>query len=180
MAARCGVVALSLVVTAWPALGFAQTETVTYVHTDVVGSVRMLTNASGQVIARYDYAPFGEEIAPPAPPPTNTRRFAGKERDGENPCTAASPCHDYFGGRYLHGLSGRFTTVDPVLDFDQALVNPQLWNRYSYALNNPLKFTDPDGRDPMLVGGAIGAGAYAGMSRRLLKFSGGSADDYAT
>lgn len=23
--------------------------------------------------------------------------------------------------------------------------NPQTWNRYSYALNNPLKFVDPNG-----------------------------------
>lgn len=30
---------------------------------------------------------------------------------------------------------------------DKNIQSPQRWNRYSYALNNPLKFVDPDGRD---------------------------------
>src|SRR5262249_53395693 len=34
------------------------TPTVTYYHTDAVGSVRMTTDQNGQVIARYDYLPF--------------------------------------------------------------------------------------------------------------------------
>ncbi|MEO8680093.1 MAG: RHS repeat-associated core domain-containing protein, partial [Vicinamibacterales bacterium] len=51
------------------------------------------------------------------------------------------------GARYYRGVSGRFTTVDPVLDTDKALADPQRWNRYAYARNNPLAFIDPDGRD---------------------------------
>jgi len=31
--------------------------------------------------------------------------------------------------------------------------NPQALNRYAYALNNPLRYTDPTGHDVMLVGG---------------------------
>jgi hypothetical protein len=40
-----------------------------------------------------------------------------------------------------------FLSVDPVLDTQKALKEPQRWNRYSYVMNNPLRFTDPDGRD---------------------------------
>ena len=35
-------------------------DTVIYYHVDAIGSVRMITNANGQVLARYDFLPFGE------------------------------------------------------------------------------------------------------------------------
>jgi RHS repeat-associated protein len=114
-------------------------DTVTYYHTDAIGSVRMITNASQQVVARYDYWPFGDE-ALPADPVRDPRLFAGKERDTETE-------FDYFGGRYYTKGPGRFTTVDPALNIDAALTDPQRWNRYAYARNNPLVFTDPDGRE---------------------------------
>jgi RHS repeat-associated protein len=52
----------------------------------------------------------------------------------------------YFGARYYGSRIGRFTTVDPALD-QEALLNPQKWNRYAYSRNNPLRYVDPDGRD---------------------------------
>ena len=36
--------------------------------------------------------------------------------------------------------------VDPTLKIGKSLINPQGWNRYAYAANNPLKYVDPDGR----------------------------------
>ena len=39
---------------------------------------------------------------------------------------------------------GRFTSVDPLASSGQP-GSPQTWNRYSYALNNPILFTDPSG-----------------------------------
>jgi RHS repeat-associated protein len=79
------------------------------------------------------------------------RRFTGQEREPETGL-------DYLGARYYASQSGRMTTVDPVLDLDQALLDPQRWNRYAYSLNNPLKFTDPDGRSPKLAIMALKAG----------------------
>lgn len=52
----------------------------------------------------------------------------------------------YFGARYYRADIGRFTTVDPEMTLDENLVDPQKWNRYAYARNNPLKYVDPDGR----------------------------------
>ena len=117
----------------------AQEEAV-YYHTDAIGSVRMVTDASGAVVARYDYLPFGEPwpATPPNPNP-DVRQFTGKGRDTETGL-------DYFGARYYASQTGRFTTVDPVLDIDQALVDPQRWNRYTYVRNNPFRYVDPDGR----------------------------------
>ena len=41
---------------------------------------------------------------------------------------------------------GRFTSVDPAAASARA-ATPQSWNRYSYALNNPLFYVDPTGED---------------------------------
>jgi hypothetical protein len=54
--------------------------------------------------------------------------------------------------------------MDPILDLEQALIDSQRWNRYTYALNRPLRFTDPDGRDPLLITDGIGAAVYAASS----------------
>ena len=59
-------------------------------------------------------------------------------------------------------MQGRFTGADPydinlerqnTADPDEAdnlfrdyIFQPQHWNRYAYALNNPLRYVDPDGR----------------------------------
>ena len=64
-------------------------------------------------------------------------RSTGKERDAETGL-------DYFGARYFSGAQGRFTSPDP-LSASRKASNPQTWNRYTYALKNPLKFVDPDG-----------------------------------
>jgi RHS repeat-associated protein len=137
-----GILTLALVLA--PTLAHAQDEVV-YYHTDAIGSVRMVTDASGAVVARYDYLPFGErfETTPPNPSP-DVRQFTGKERDAETGL-------DYFGARYFRAHSGRFTSVDPVLNVGAALTDPQQWNRYGYALNNPFVFIDPDGRDVRMV-----------------------------
>ena len=63
--------------------------------------------------------------------------FAGKERDGEMGL-------DYFGARYLSGVQGRFASPDKPFA-DQHVHDPQSWNLYSYARNNPLRFIDLQG-----------------------------------
>jgi hypothetical protein len=46
---------------------------------------------------------------------------------------------------------GRFLSPDPILQNDLRLLNPQRWNKYSYAINNPLTLTDPTGKDAAYV-----------------------------
>ena len=45
-------------------------------------------------------------------------------------------------GRLYDPVVGRFLNADPVV---QDPTSTQSMNRYSYCLNNPLKFTDPTG-----------------------------------
>jgi len=140
----------------WTGAYAQATDQVTYYHTDAIGSLRMVTDASGAVVQRHDYLPFGEEY--PTQPP-DRRLFAGKERDQETG-------FDYFGGRYYSGGNGRFTTVDPVLDIEQALIDPQRWSRYAYVRNNPFRYVDPDGRDTVPTAWQMTYGAD-GLARVL-------------
>jgi RHS repeat-associated protein len=126
-----------------PAAALAQTTTqvVEYYTTDAIGSVRAVTKqVNGQwQVTRHDFIPFGEEVSPQNPA-QEQRLFTGKERDAETG-------QDYFGARYYRADIGRFTAVDPAMTIKEDLVDPQRWNRFSYVANNPLKYTDPDGRD---------------------------------
>ncbi len=65
-------------------------------------------------------------------------RYTGKERDAESGL-------DYFGARYYASTMGRFSSPDPSGLYYADPTNPQSLNLYSYALNNPLKNTDPTG-----------------------------------
>ena len=44
------------------------------------------------------------------------------------------------------------------MTIDKNLVDPQRWNRYAYARNNPLKYVDPDGRDVSIALSFTGTG----------------------
>jgi RHS repeat-associated protein len=62
--------------------------------------------------------------------------FTGKERDAESGL-------DNFGARYHASTMGRFMTPDSPSYSNRK--NPQSWNLYAYALNNPVSFRDADG-----------------------------------
>lgn len=98
----------------------------------------MVTDESGAAIEQYNYAPFGALVGGQGPGVAQPRGYAGKERDLETG-------NDYFGARYYASQAGRFTTPDPVLDINAALLNPQRWSRYPYVSNNPLRKVDPTG-----------------------------------
>ena len=51
---------------------------------------------------------------------------------------------DYSMHRYYSNVQGRFTSVDPE-NAGAYPGNPQTWNGYSYALNQPMLYSDPDG-----------------------------------
>jgi RHS repeat-associated protein len=154
-ARRLGVgLVLALLVGAHP----ARAQTVEYYHLDALGSVRAITNQSAALVVRHDYLPFGEEWTPPAS--TDRRMFTGKERDSETG-------FDYFGARYLAAKLGRFTTVDPLMTLPENLADPQRWNRYAYVRNNPLRYTDPDGREIFSPFQAARPSDFAGVASFL-------------
>ena len=128
------------------------TPNTSYIHTDMLRSTRMVTDASGATLECYDYLPFGRLLSNGVnnrntgcyPPNPDTQivsklpqKFTGKERDDEARL-------DYFGARYYSASQGRFTSADSVFA-DQHPENPQSWNLYQYGFNNPLNNVDLDG-----------------------------------
>lgn len=123
------------------------TAEVQWLISDHLGTPRMIVDKTGSLsgVKRHDYLPFGEEI--PAYMGGRTpqqgyvsdsvrQKFTGKERDAETTL-------DYFGARYYSNIQGRFTGTDRVsADYS----DPQTLNAYQYALNNPLRFVDRDGK----------------------------------
>lgn len=111
---------------------FAQTR-VEYIHTDALGSPVAVTDASGNVIEREVYEPYGSPITHP---PSDQPGFTGHVADSQTNLT-------YMQQRYYDSQVGRFLSVDPIT----AHSNPaEAFNRYWYGNNNPYAFTDLDGR----------------------------------
>ena len=110
------------------------TTTPYYVETDHLGSIINLFDASGTKQFSATYDAWGKQ--------TITKNAMGLTRGYTG--------HEHwnqFGlidmnGRFYDPLIGRFLSPDPYV---QAPGNLQNFNRYSYCLNNPLKYTDPTG-----------------------------------
>jgi len=121
---------------------------VAYLTNDHLGSPRINTDRDGNVTARHDYHPFGEEITTTQrtghsdyTPDSIRKQFTGYERDNETDL-------DFAEARMYSGTLGRFTTTDPVYMKDQRLTDPQQLNTYIYVRNNPLNYADPSGLSP--------------------------------
>ena len=111
-------------------------NTVHYYLSDHLNSTSMVISGTGAVEDESDYSPFGTEYVLVSSG-LNHYKFTGKERDTESQL-------DYFGARYYSNVTGRFITPDPLLNSGRPW-DPQTWNRYGYAHNNPLSYVDPSG-----------------------------------
>lgn len=91
----------------------------------------------------------GYEVSPGAA--SDPHKFTGKELDDETGLY-------YFNARYYDAHLGRFISVDPV---GGSNTDPQSWNRYAYALNNPVTVTDPSGQcaEDLCIGEAAAVAA---------------------
>ena len=111
---------------------------------DYLGSITQITTLDGKIVANYSYDPWGRlrdpetfEIYAAGEEP---ELFLGRGFTGHEHLT-------WFGlinmnARLYDPLLGRFLSPDPYV---QAPDFTQNFNRYSYALNNPLKYTDENG-----------------------------------
>ncbi len=105
-----------------------------FVHTDHLGSIRLVTKQDKSIQTRYHYDAWGKQTLVSGTSITN-RGYTGHEH-----------LNDFglinMNARLYDPVLGRFMGVDPYVqepDFTQS------HNRYAYCLNNPLIYTDPDG-----------------------------------
>ncbi len=127
-----------------------------YTYTDRLGSITHITDNEGKLIAEISYDAWGRLRDPETWQYTinniqlsiiNYRGYTGHEH------------LTHFGiinmnGRLYDPVLGRFLSPD---NYVQAPDFTQNFNRYSYVLNNPLKYTDPDGEFiNLIIGGIIG------------------------
>jgi len=123
-------------------------------HLDHLGTPRLVTGPGGAEMAHHDLEPYGTEAYPLWQETTagfdreDPMRFTGHERDFRSGfLQTTTPYLDYMHARYYASTMGRFLSVDQDLEESAAMLDPQRWNRYSYALNNPYKYVDRDGRN---------------------------------
>jgi RHS repeat-associated protein len=106
-----------------------------YYITDHLGSVRAVTDASGNVLATFDYTPYGELLAATDNTATGTdHQFTGKEQQSK---LGVSELYDSQ-ARFM-GTDGRFTSIDPLAEKYYHL------SPYAYCTGDPVNFVDPDG-----------------------------------
>ena len=129
-------------------LAWGNAESITYYHNDHLGSPIVATDQNGDVLWKHTYYAYGEELYPAGDKTGNAHGYTGHQSDKETGLV-------YMQARYYDPSIGRFLAMDPV-GFDES--NPQSFNRYAYANNNPYRYVDPDGRYAHIV---IGAGVGA-------------------
>lgn len=118
-----------------------------YLGYDQVGSLRVVTDAAGNVVKQVDYDSFGNILTDSNPTFTVPFGFAGGLHDRDINLVR-------FGYRDYDPETGRWTAKDPI-GFAGGDVN--LWG---YVQNNPIDFTDPTGlywfRQPWQEPGVVG------------------------
>ena len=110
-------------------------------HTDWLGTERNYDTPNSNAPqypwnTNFTSLPFGDD-SPGVDAGLNSLLFTGQYHDFETNL-------DYFGARYYASASGSFMSPDP----DNAGAsddNPQTWNAYAYAIDDPINNTDPDG-----------------------------------
>jgi RHS repeat-associated protein len=134
---------------------------------DPLGTRRMQLNGNlatlGQPETDIQSLPFGDQLNPypdqyaAASDDSTPLHFTGKERDAESG-------NDYFGARYYASAMGRFMSPDPMSPMSKGkgaafmdyIGQPQNWNKYAYARNDPNVLFDPDGKETQVaIGGRV-------------------------
>jgi RHS repeat-associated protein len=145
-----------------------------YIYTDHLGSLVTSTNSSGAFDWEQNFDAWGRSRNAtnwnyaniPTNPDWQYRGYTGHEHLSQFALINMN-------GRLYDPILGRMLSPDNNIQLPDYTQN---YNRYSYAMNNPLKFTDPDGEFlfiPILIGAAIGAATSAAVYTVTTLITGG-------
>ena len=132
--------------------GYIEGNVYHYYLTDHLGNNRVVVNASGTLVQKNHYYPFGSIFAGTTGPDKQSYKYNGKELDlmhGLN-------LYDY-SARYYESSIGRFTSVDPLAEMYYNI------SPYAYVANSPIKHIDEEGKwINNVIGGIFGAAVEYG------------------
>jgi RHS repeat-associated protein len=118
---------------------------ITYLHGDHLGSVSVATTSGGALASQQEYTPYGSHRGTGDITQT-TLDYTGQRLDATGLL--------YYHARYYDPNLGRFISPDSIVPQPS---DPQSLNRYTYANNNPLRYSDPSGHCPICIGAVVGA-----------------------
>ncbi|MBI4208936.1 MAG: hypothetical protein HY538_04440 [Deltaproteobacteria bacterium] len=120
-----------------------------FFHSDRLGSTMLVTDFAGEVLQKISYEPYGKIAFNNQPGGIDVLdKYIGARLDPTGLY--------YLQNRYYDPEIGRFISPDPI-SYEEGMENvakttlkslqlrPQLMNRFSYAGNNPITFSDPSG-----------------------------------
>ncbi|WP_416069775.1 polymorphic toxin-type HINT domain-containing protein [Streptomyces sp. AK02-01A] len=122
----------------------------TFLIGDHHGTSELAIAATDLVMKQRRSTPFGASRGTPPTTWPGQKGFVGGTQDATTGLT-------HLGAREYDPDTGRFMSVDPVLD----TADPQQLNAYSYTENNPVTYSDPTGRTKCDVNPELCAGHHA-------------------
>lgn len=132
-------------------------ETITYYYTSPQGTVLATTDSAGNVLTSTDYRPYGSQALGT---PEDGPGYTGHVND-----TASGLV--YMQARYYDPDVARFVSTDPKPAENG---RPEVFSRFAYAQNNPIRFIDPDGKQSWCTPGNCGAASYLKASNDVTYF----------
>lgn len=112
-----------------------QSGAATWYHQNFINTTFLTTNSNGTGIGNWEYHPYGTLYSAQGQDTSNNYLFSGMELDKTGLY--------YFNARYYDPLTSRFITADNQLGSGK--LQTDSYNRYAYALNDPVKNYDPTG-----------------------------------
>ena len=117
-----------------------------HIFTDHLGSVDVVASSNGDIHEKVSFDAFGRRRAPLDWQNDSLDLFAYEHHFVKRGFTGHEQLDTvglvHMNGRIYDPTIGRFLSADPQVQFPQ---ENQSYNRYSYVMNNPMRFTDPSG-----------------------------------